>query len=103
MVFLLADLPIERQMDDLLARKGAAIAQAMRDKAPDVATSAIDWREFAQGLLKLGRPGWRVRLLELGEGQAISVVVGRSDTEISQKGSTSVVHWGHRLLEIAEA
>ena len=102
-VFLLADLPIERQMDDLLARKGAAIAQAMRDKAPDVATSAIDWREFVMGVLNLSRSGRRVRLLEVGQGQAVSVVVGMSDAEVPQKGSTSVVHWGHRLLEIAEA
>lgn len=66
MVFLLSNLPIERKMNELLAQKGEAIALAMRDETADVATSAVDMREFAQDLITLGQPGWRTRLLEVG-------------------------------------
>ncbi|MDP2952019.1 MAG: hypothetical protein Q8O76_01720, partial [Chloroflexota bacterium] len=100
-VFLLANLPIERKMNQLLAQKGEAIALAMRDERADVATSAVDWREFAQELITLGQPGWRTRLLEVGDGQGVALGLG-SHAELSW-GRSSVVHWGARLLEVGLA
>jgi len=97
-VFLLANLPLERKMNDLLAQKGEAIALAMRDEKADIATSAVDWRDFAQELISLGRPGWRTRLLEVGDGEGVSLGVG-SRAQLPW-GRSSVVHWGARLLEI---